>query len=62
MVGDGDAPRFGLRTEQYGNGVVERGGERFRFLARGAVDDAGFVGMIGHVACNPRRLVFGVEF
>ncbi len=53
MVGDGDGADIRhIRTPcgtQFGDGAVKRFGERFRFLARGAVDDAGFVRMAGDV-------------
>ena len=62
MVGDGDGADIRhIRTPcgtQFGDGAVKRFGERFRFLARGAVDDAGFVRMAGDVGRHPGCFVF----
>ena len=51
MVGDSRMPH-----------LVQRVGERFGGLAGGAVDDAGFVRMVGHIPRHPCGLVFGFQF
>ena len=51
MVGDSRMPH-----------LVQRVGECFGGLAGGAVDDAGFVRMVGHIPRHPCGLVFGLQF